>query len=98
PDGKRGSTAIRQFHKLCVAAGLNREVGETDAEDDSYEKLVFYSLRHTWATFFSAQVGDLALLIERGGWSDAKMAMYYRKKVSRDLGERLLAHGWDFRR
>ena len=98
PDGKRGSTVIRQFHKLCVAAGLNREVGGTDAEDTSYEKLVFYSLRHTWATWFSAQVKDLALLIECGGWSDAEMAMYYRKHASRDLGERLLAHGWDFRR
>lgn len=97
PDGKRGSTAIRQFHKLCVAAGLNREVGETDAEDDSYEKLVFYNLRHTFATFFSAQVGDLALLIDRGGWSDAEMAMHYRKQAPRDLADRLRAHGWEFK-
>ncbi|MFD1509476.1 tyrosine-type recombinase/integrase [Lacimonas salitolerans] len=85
-DGEHGTHLIKQFHKLCHAAGLR------DAEE-----IVFYTLRHTWATWFSAQVGDLALLIERGGWSDAEMAMHYRKQAPADLGERLLAHGWDFR-
>ncbi|GGO59524.1 Integrase [Roseovarius pacificus] len=82
----RGTHLIRPFHKLCDAAGLR-----------AHEEIVFYTLRHTWATWFSAQVGDLALLIERGGWSDSQMAMHYRKQAPDDLGARLLAHGWDFR-
>lgn len=100
PDGKRGSNCTRQFHKLCVAAGLNREVGTTDGKEDErddYEKLVFYSLRHAWATFFSAQVGDQDLLIDRGGWASADMARHYRKQVPDDFSDRLLALGWDFR-
>jgi len=83
-DGDRGTHLIEQFHKLCHAAGLRNP-----------EEIVFYTLRHTWATWFSAQVGDLALLIDRGGWSDAKMAMHYRKQAPADLGARLLANGWD---
>jgi integrase len=100
PDGKRGNTVVRQFHKLCVAAGLNHEVDAADDEgqdDDGYEKLVFYSLRHTWATWFSAQVGDQDLLIDRGGWASADMARHYREQVTADFADRLLAHGWDFR-
>lgn len=85
-DGEHGTHLIVQFHKLCEAAGLH-----------NFKEIVFYTLRHTWATWFSAQVGDLALLIDRGGWSDAKMAMHYRKQAPADLGERVLAHGWDFR-
>ena len=90
PDGKRGSTVIRQFHKLCAAAGLS-------ASEPGEEELVLYSLRHAWATNFSAQVGDQDLLIDRGGWASADMARHYRKRAPADLGERLLAHGWDFR-
>ncbi|MBW4985150.1 tyrosine-type recombinase/integrase [Mameliella sp. CS4] len=104
PDGERGSTVIRQFQKVCVAAGLNRETEVDDADadadadaDDGYEKLVLYSLRHTWATWFSAQVGDQDCLIDRGGWAKADTARRYRKLAPSDLGERLLAHGWDFR-
>ncbi|PRY79511.1 phage integrase family protein [Yoonia maritima] len=81
---------IRQFHKLCDAADLP----ETDA---SNEKFVFYSLRHTWATWFSAQVGDQDRLIDRGGWSDAEMARRYRKYPTADLAVRLRAHGWEFK-
>jgi integrase len=84
-DGEHGTHLIDQFHKLCEAARLH----------DSGE-IVFYTLRHTWATWFSAQVGDLALLIDRGGWSDAEMAMHYRKQAPADLGDRLRAHGWEF--
>jgi integrase len=90
PDGRRGSTIIRQFHKLREAAGLPKE-------DANNEKLVFYSLRHTWATWFSAQVGDQDLLIDRGGWSDAEMARRYRKYPTADLADRLRAHGWEFK-
>ncbi|OAN69015.1 hypothetical protein A8B82_04935 [Sulfitobacter sp. EhC04] len=95
PDGMRGSTVIRQFNKLCVAAGLNRNK-EDDKEDDGYEKLVFYSLRHSWASFFSAQIGDQDLLLDRGGWANADMARDYREQVPRDFADRLRAHGWDF--
>ena len=90
PDGRRGSTVIRQFHKLREAAGLP----EGDANS---EKLVFYSTRHTWATWFSALVGDQDRLIDRGGWSDAKMARRYRKYPTADLADRLRAHGWEFK-
>ena len=90
PDGRRGSTVIRQFHKLREAADLP----ETDA---SNEKFVFYSLRHTWATWYSAQVGDQDRLIDRGGWSDAEMARRYRKYPTADLADRLRAHGWEFK-
>ena len=96
PDGERGSTVIRQFHKLFVAAGLNQDEKD-ERQDDGYEKLVFYSLRHCSATWFSAQVGDHDLLIDRGGWADAAMARRYRKRPAADLADRLLAHGWDFR-
>jgi integrase len=90
PDGRRGSTVIRQFHKLREASGLP----EVDANN---EKLVFYSLRHTWATWFSAQVGDQDRLIDRGGWSDAEMARRYRKYPTADLADRLRGHGWEFK-
>ena len=89
-DGKRGSTVIRQFRKLCDAAGLG-------VSEDQPEPLVFHSLRHTWAQFFSSQVGDQDLLIDRGGWAKADMARRYRKRVPLDLADRLLAHGWDSR-
>ena len=90
PDGERGSTAIRQFRKLCAAANLPER-------DEHGERLVFYTCRHSWATWFSAQVGDQDLLVDRGGWAKADMARHYRKQAPRDLADRLLAHGWDFR-
>lgn len=86
-DGEHGTHLIRAFHKLCAAAGLPADVG-----------LCFYTLRHTNMTWFSAQVGDHDLLIDRGGWVDGRMARHYRKRPERDLADRLLAHGWDFRR
>lgn len=89
PDGKHGSTVIRQFHKLCAAAGLTVDENES-------EELVLYSLRHTWATWFSAVVGDHDALIDRGGWVDARMARRYRKPPPADLKDRVLAHGWEF--
>lgn len=89
PDGKRGSTVIRQFHKLCRAAGLSDDGRHS-------EPLVLYSLRHSWATWFSSQVHDSDLLIDNGGWADARMARRYRKRPSADLADRLLSHGWDF--
>lgn len=91
PDGHRGSTSIRQFHKLCEASNL------PTGKDGVEEPIVFYTLRHTWATWFSAQNGDQDLLLDRGGWAKADTARHYRKQTPRDLSDRLLAHGWDFR-
>jgi integrase len=96
--GERGSTVVRQFHKLCVAAGINLEKEAEEArKDDGYEKIVFYSLRHASTSWFSSQVGDHDLLIDRGRWANADMARRYRKRPAADLADRLLAHGWDFR-
>ncbi|MEL6646982.1 MAG: site-specific integrase [Pseudomonadota bacterium] len=55
-------------------------------------------LRHTWATWSYAQTLDFGTLMDQGGWSKADMANRYRKLAPDDLSERLLAHGWDFRR
>lgn len=90
PDGKRGSTVIRQFRKLCDASGL--------APNAEYsEQVVLYTLRHTWATWYSAQVPSEHALIEAGGWKDSRMASRYRKRIPRDLADRLRSHGWDFK-
>jgi integrase len=89
PDGKRGHSSSRQFRKLCEAAGIG-------VDEATGELPVVYSLRHTWATFYSSQVLDHFRLIDRGGWADADMALRYRKLPTRDLASRLYAHGWDF--
>jgi integrase len=88
PDGERGSHVIRQFHKLCLAAGLSGP--------DESERLVLYSIRHTSATWFSAQVGDHDLLIDRGGWASAEMARRYRKRPYAGLADELLEFGFIF--
>lgn len=90
PDPRGGNRyKLDQFHKLCAAAGLEEEEGG--------EGLCYYSFRHTWATFFSAQVGNHDLLIDQGGWANAAMARRYRKRPPADLADRLFGHGWDFR-
>lgn len=91
PDGKRGNTSIRQFRKLCDAAGLG-------PSDEHPERLVFYSLRHAWATFFSAHVKAEKHLIKRGGWKDSRMASRYRKRETPGLARDLRAHGWRFKK
>lgn len=57
-----------------------------------------YTCRHTWATWFYAQTRDFGALMDLGGWTKADTANRYRKIAPDDLGDRLLAHGWDFRR
>jgi integrase len=71
------------FRKAAQRAGLGDDV-------------VPHTLRHTWATWFYAQTRDFGRLMDLGGWQKADMAMRYRKAAPGDLGDRLLAHGWDF--
>lgn len=78
-----GGQIAKQFRKLCDAAGLPKDV-------------VCYTLRHTWATYHSAQVGNHDLLLDRGGWAKADTARDYRKAYPADLAEQLYAYGWDF--
>ncbi len=56
-----------------------------------------HTIRHTWATWHYAQNRDFGALIDLGGWADADTANIYRKIAPDDLGERLLAHSWDYR-
>lgn len=81
----RGGQMAEAFRKVCQAAGLGADV-------------VPYTLRHTWATWFYAQTKDWASLLDQGGWNRSDTANRYRKIAPADLGNRLLAHGWDFRR
>jgi hypothetical protein len=84
PDRKRGSTVIRQFRKLCDAAGLT-------PDEENHEAVVFYRTRHTWAAPFASQVPSEHALIQRGGRKDGRMAARYRKRIPAD---RLRAHAW----
>ncbi|WP_165899322.1 tyrosine-type recombinase/integrase [Rhodovulum steppense] len=79
-----GGQIAKHFARICAAAGLGPEVTP-------------YTLRHTWATWFSAQVGDHDRLLDRGGWAKSDTARRYRKRAPGDLAQRLLDHGWDFR-
>jgi len=81
----RGGQMAEAFNKVRKAAGLNDDV-------------VPYTLRHTWATWFYAQTKDWGALLDNGGWNRADTANRYRKIAPADLGNKLLAHGWDFRR
>ena len=79
-----GGQMARSFRKLCSAADLGPDV-------------VCYTARHTWATYFSCQVGDHDLLLDRGGWAKSETARLYRKRPPADLASRLVEHGWDLR-
>ena len=81
----RGGQMAEAFSKVRKAAGLGDDV-------------VPYTLRHTWATWFYAQTKDWGALLDHGGWNRSETANRYRKIAPADLGHRLLAHGWDFRR
>ncbi|MFX0542974.1 tyrosine-type recombinase/integrase [Roseovarius sp. S4756] len=76
-----GGQIAKQFRKLCKAAGLPKNV-------------VCYTLRHTWATFHSAQVAHHDLLLDRGGSAKADTARDYRQAHPADLVEQLYACGW----
>lgn len=81
----RGGQMAEAFSKVRDHAGLDADV-------------IPYTLRHTWATWFYAQTKDWGALLDQGGWSRSDTANRYRKIAPADLGNRLLAHGWDFRR
>ncbi len=72
------------FGKIRSTAGLGNDV-------------VPYTCRHTWATWFYSQTKDWGGLLDQGGWNRADTANRYLKIAPGDLGQRLLAHGWDFR-
>lgn len=72
------------FDKARDNAGLDQDVTP-------------HTLRHTFATWHYAANRDLILLMERGGWKRAEMAIGYTKLAPADLPARLLAHGWDMR-
>jgi integrase len=91
PDGQPyvarqngGGQMAEAFGKIRDAAGLGKDV-------------VPYTLRHTWATWFYAQTKDFRRLVDLGGWNKADTANRYCKVAPKDLGNRLLQHGWDFR-
>ena len=91
PDGQPyverqngGGQMAEAFGKIRDAAGLGRDV-------------VPYTLRHTWATWFYAQTKDFRRLVDLGGWNKSDTANRYCKVAPKDLGNRLLRHGWDFR-
>ncbi|MEI4234696.1 tyrosine-type recombinase/integrase [Roseovarius sp. D22-M7] len=80
----RGAQMAVAFRKVREGARLGPEV-------------VPYTLRHTWATWFYAQNKDWAALLDYGGWGRSDTANRYRKIAPKDLANRLLAYGWDFR-
>lgn len=55
-------------------------------------------LRHTWATWFYACTRDYGQMLDLGGWRTPKTAERYRKIAPANLGEVVLAAGWDFTR
>lgn len=79
-----GGQMAEAFNRVRIAADLGSDV-------------VPYTLRHTWATWFYAQTRDWGSLLDQGGWNRGDTANRYRKIAPSDLGNRLLAHGWDFR-
>lgn len=92
PDGQpyvfrknRGGQMAAAFNKVRDAAGLGRDVSP-------------YVLRHTRHSWMYAMTKDWGDLLDQGGWNRSDTANRYRKITPDDLGHRLLAHGWDFRR
>ncbi|WP_138423689.1 tyrosine-type recombinase/integrase [Maritimibacter alexandrii] len=80
----RGGQIEAAFGQARAAAGLGDEVTP-------------HVLRHTWATWHWSQNRDLLELMRSGGWKKSDVAMAYTKLAPADLGEQLLANGWDFR-
>jgi integrase len=79
-----GGQMASAFNKVRDAAGFDSEI-------------VPYSCRHSWCTWRFQQTKNWGALLDQGGWNRADTANRYRKIAPSDLGNRLLAHGWDFR-
>lgn len=58
-------------------------------------KLSCHVLRHTGATWRYALDPDLPRLMGAGGWNSMTMVQRYTHMASRDLRDRLHAHGWN---
>ncbi|QBR38328.1 site-specific integrase [Leisingera sp. NJS201] len=89
PRENTGGQIKTAFNKARDRAGL---------ESKGPRKVTPHTIRHTWATWFYSQTKDFGKLLDLGGWADADTANIYRKIAPDDLPERLLQHGWDFRR
>ena len=100
PDGKAFRAPNGQPYKLSKNRGGQMAEAFSKVRDFAGlgEEVIPYTLRHTWATWFYAQTKDWGALLDQGGWSRSDTANRYRKIAPADLGNRLLAHGWDFRR
>lgn len=73
------------FNQARDAAGLGQDVTP-------------HVIRHTWATWFYAATHDYGRMLDLGGWRTSSTAERYRKIAPADLGEKVLAAGWDFTR
>lgn len=60
------------------------------------ERVTPHVMRHTWATWFYAQTGDILKLKTLGGWSKFDMVEVYAHLAPTNMGERLIKAGWDF--
>lgn len=52
-------------------------------------------LRHTWASWAYCLTGDLAWLMQQGGWRSPQLAMRYIHAATDGLAADVLAHGWE---
>ncbi|MFW8636684.1 tyrosine-type recombinase/integrase [Cribrihabitans pelagius] len=81
-----------------IKTAFNKARHRAGLEGNGPRKVTPHTIRHTWATWFYSQTQDFGKLLDLGGWADADTANIYRKMAPEDLPERLLQHGWDFRR
>lgn len=53
-----------------------------------------HALRHTWATWNNAVMGDLRRLMDFGGWTDLSLVQRYAHCGDDSLRDEVLASGW----
>lgn len=80
-----GGQIQRAFNQARDRAGLGPDVTP-------------HVLRHTWATWFYTSTRDYGRMLDLGGWRTTSTAERYRKIAPADLGDKVLAAGWDFTR
>lgn len=81
-----------------IKTAFNKARDRAGLEKSGPRKVTPHTIRHTWATWFYSQTKDFGKLLDLGGWADADTANIYRKIAPEDLAERLIDHGWDYRR